>query len=156
MLSAIPLTIWSARKAIEATAWSAARAIPARSATASATGRLPVLSAATIPKNAPTSMQPSSAMFVTPERSVMTPPRAASAMGVARRSVAASTPAPMRTSRLTASSRSREGLGRCAAPRRDRSDDGLRGDDEQHDRFDDLYEVRGDAGVRLHERPAAL
>src|SRR2546428_11310629 len=149
MLSAMPLTIWSARKVTDASAWSAARATPASSATTSATGRLPVLSAATIPKNAPTSMQPSSAMFVTPDRSVLTPPNAASAIGGASRSVAARTPAPMRTSTLTASSsRSRERLGRRAAARRDRPHDRLGGYDEEDDGLDDLHEMRGDARVR--------
>src|SRR2546428_7249899 len=159
MLSAMPLTIWSARKVTDASAWSAARPTPASSATTSATGRLPVLSAATMPKNAPTSMQPSSAMFVTPERSVITPPSAASAIGVASRSVAARTPAPMSTSRLTAlplPPRSCQCLRRGAAPRGDRPHDRLGSDHEQDDRLDDLDEVRGDARVGLHERPATL
>src|ERR1700716_262769 len=117
--------------------------MPASRATAIAIGRLPVLSAATMPKNAPMIMHPSSAMFVPPERPVTTPPRAANAMGVASLSVVARTPAPMRTSRLTAAPRrSSEGLGRRAAAVRDGAHDRLRGDDEEDDRLDDLDQMR--------------
>ena len=42
-----------------------------------------------MPKKAPTSIIPSSPMFTTPERSEMTPPRAAKIEGVANRSMAA-------------------------------------------------------------------
>src|SRR5438105_2112857 len=170
MLSAMQLTIWAARKVMAASACTAASATPARSAATSAMSRLPLLSATKMPKNAPTSMQPSSAMFVTPERSVMTPPSAANAMGVARRSVAASTPAPRSSSTLTAppsggartdadefdeSASLQHFRGRPAAAR-ERANDRLRGDHEQHDGFDDLDQVRADARVRLHDRATAL
>src|SRR6185503_14070600 len=155
MLSAIPETIWSARKLIDARAWSAASATPARRPARTAPGRLPALPAATMLKNAPTSMQPSRAMFVTPDRSVMTPPSAASAIGVARRSIAARTPTPMRTSRFMSSCSCRQRLRRRAAALRDRAHDRLGRDDEEDRRLDDLDQVRRDARVRLHERAAA-
>ena len=54
--------------------------------------QLPVSAQTTIPKNAPASIIPSSPMFTTPERSQKMPPIAASASGVAKRSVAATRP----------------------------------------------------------------
>ena len=101
MFSAIPDTIWSLRSVIDAYACSVASSIPASRATPSAIQMFRVRSAATIPKKAPTSIDASRAMFVTPLRSVTTPPSAAKAMGAASRSVAAATLAPTSISQVT-------------------------------------------------------
>jgi hypothetical protein len=57
----------------------------------------PLFSAPTMPKNAPVSIIPSSAMFTTPLRSENMPPIAANVSGVAKRSIASRMP-PVNTS----------------------------------------------------------
>src|SRR6266511_3866365 len=66
---AVPTTIWFARRWIEKKAWINARPPPAAIAITRPSSQLPVLSAPQIPKNAPDSIIPSSAMFTTPLRS---------------------------------------------------------------------------------------
>ena len=78
MLIAIPLTIWSARNWIETTAWIDAISPPAMIATTVASHALCQARSATTAKKAPVSIMPSIAMFTTPLRSEMTPPRAGS------------------------------------------------------------------------------
>ncbi len=87
-----PLMIWSAIRWMEKNAWMVARTPPAAMAPRTPITQLPVSAQTTIPKNAPASIIPSSPMFTTPERSQKMPPIAASASGVAKRSVAATRP----------------------------------------------------------------
>jgi hypothetical protein len=68
---------------IEAHAWSAEKTPAPTIAAMTPSHVLPVSSAAVVPANAATSINPSIAMLTTPDRSQMEAPTAASAMGVA-------------------------------------------------------------------------
>ena len=82
-MTAVPETIWSARRLIANTAWMSARAPPAAIPITSPPTQEDVTSAPQAPKNAPVSIIPSSPMLTTPERSETTPPSAAKVSGVA-------------------------------------------------------------------------
>ncbi len=101
MLMIVPLMIWSALTEIDNQAWTSDTTTPARIASTSATSSVGVTpktgpigvdpktgtryAPAVQPTKAATSIVPSMPMFTTPERSHMTPHRAAKAMGVAAR-----------------------------------------------------------------------
>src|SRR5919108_406655 len=87
--TAVPLTIWSARRWIEKTACTKASAAPAAMPMKRPPTHELVRSAPQAPKNAPISIIPSRPMFTTPLRSENMPPSAANVSGVAYRSVAA-------------------------------------------------------------------
>src|SRR6266513_2729766 len=134
MLIAIPLTIWSARNWIETTAWIEAINPPAMIATAVASQTLCQARSATTAKNAPVSIMPSIAMFTTPLRSEMTPPRAGSR-------------------RELGWQRGRRATEGQAPP--DRADK-VGGDAEEDERLQDKDQVARDAGVALHDRAAGV
>src|SRR5215218_9565731 len=87
--TAVPPTIWSARRWIAKKAWTSASSPPEAIAIATPQTQLPVLSAPQMPQNAPISIMPSRPMFTTPERSENIPPSAAKVSGVAKTSIEA-------------------------------------------------------------------
>src|SRR5450759_1936584 len=134
MLSAVPETTWSMRSVPDANAWMADRRTPATSVT-------------TTPKNAPTSIMPSSAMLTTPERSQMVPPIAARASGVAMRMADANrsgvrklshigVPLPLESELLTALD--------------EPGDDRLGAHEEDDERLHDHDDLVRDVGRELH------
>ena len=98
-----PLTIWSERSVTENTAWMSPSSPPKSMAMNSPTTQEPLQTAPQMPKNAPASIIPSSPMFTTPARSESTPPMAANASGVAKRSIDANRPAVKMLSTVSAS-----------------------------------------------------
>src|SRR5690606_9077022 len=85
MLITVPLTIWSTLYLMESTPWTQAMSKPVSIATRSPIQRLPPLKV--VPRTAPkaaVSIIPSMAMLMTPERSHMTPLKAAKVRGTAR------------------------------------------------------------------------
>src|SRR5439155_9025165 len=168
MLMTIPLTIWSTRNSIERTACSAAISMPDTRAASSPSARLWVTKAAAKPTKAVVSMMPSSAMLVTPERSHMIPPSAASTRGVAATTVAVArltswafwNQAPIVATTLRdplARRRGREspladadgGRGRLPEPQ-DPADQQRRGHEHDHRRLDDRDQVGRDLRLQLH------
>src|SRR5438105_10655281 len=108
-------------------------------------------------------MIPSRAMLTTPERSDITPPRAASVSGVAVTRVWAPKTAMSIGRRLKARN-ARSDTGRDTLSLGDRhradlvaadpeqpADDLGRGDEDDHRRLDDRDQVGGDLGLQLHE-----
>src|SRR5207302_1207915 len=102
-------------------------------------------------------MMPSSAMLVTPERSHMTPPKAASASGVAVTSVC--DPMTVMSPAWMASSNTGDGLAlgyrdlgdlSLAQPEQP-ADDGGRSDEDDHRGLHDRDQVGGDLRLQLHE-----
>ena len=85
-MTAVPLTIWSARRWIANTACTSASAPPAIIAITRPPNHHPVTSAPQMPKNAPISIIPSRPMFTTPLRSETSPPIAANVSGVVQTS----------------------------------------------------------------------
>ena len=81
--SAVPETIWSARRVTANTAWMSASRPPATIANTRPRNHEPVMSAPSTAKNAPIRSMPSSAMLMTPLRSENRPPSAAKVSGVA-------------------------------------------------------------------------
>src|SRR5205807_2063899 len=157
MLMTVPLTIWSTRKEIERMAWMEAISTPARIAAATPSQRLWLAKATAKPTKAPVSMMPSRAMLVTPDRSHMTPPKAASASGVAVTSVCE--PKTVTSLAWIASSNTGDGLAlgdgdlgdlAFAEPEQP-ADDGGRGDEDDHRGLHDRDQVRGHLRLQLHE-----
>ncbi len=93
MLTAVPETIWSARRWIAKIACTRASSAPKKAAPTSPSSHEPSLSAHMMPKNAPVSIMPSRPMLTTPARSEIRPPSAPKVSGVAYWSVPAKRPA---------------------------------------------------------------
>jgi hypothetical protein len=88
-LTAVPPTIWSARRWMAKKAWTSASKPPASIPIRTPLTQEPDLSAPQIPQKAPISIIPSSPMFTTPLRSENIPPIAAKVSGVAKTSIEA-------------------------------------------------------------------
>src|SRR5450756_1438196 len=139
MLSAVPETTCSIRRSIDANAWMSEKRAPETTATTKPIHTAPSgptdvpcsASVTTVPKKAPMSIMPSSAMLTTPERSQIVPPMAASARCVAMR-IAEANRSGFRTS-----------LSMCGHPpatlQYPVGDERLRGHEEDDERLDDRH-----------------
>src|SRR5262249_42936942 len=92
MLTANPVTIWSARNRVAAIATTRPSSAPPTALATNPTPTLPTTYVVMTPANAPVSIMPSSPTANTPARSERIPPNAANINGAAMRSTAGTTP----------------------------------------------------------------